>query len=342
MSGNYRTCTNSPNCAQCCCMMGGRWVSGNEWDDLRTGQAAMLTTTFLEAAKRVLMEEGVPLSALEIARIAVERELLKTSGDTPANTMGARLSEDVLIRGQFSEFMRIAPGKFALRSWAHKLDEYQAPRFQRKPSSEYVVVIPRNQLAALPQGDRLLATAISGDFLSSNWSRMEREKAELDTSVVQLVSVFLITHDNQCLTYRRTRRLPEQRLHGCRSVLFGGHLVPEDMPSLLSIFVPDQAQPFVLRELFEELSFPESGIPPMRYLGLIYDQTTEVSRQHLGLAYEVLPPSPRFAILEPGSLADAKYESVEMILSRLSDFENWSALLLQHLAKPSIELKLRG
>jgi len=54
----------------------------------------------------------------------------------------------------------------------------------------------------------------------------------------------------------------------------------------------------------------------------------EVSKQHLGLVYDVLASSPAFEIGERGFLMNPKYETIEEIDRRRDDFENWSLLLI--------------
>jgi predicted NUDIX family phosphoesterase len=63
------------------------------------------------------------------------------------------------------------------------------------------------------------------------------------------------------------------------------------------------------------------------YRGLLYDDSRDVSRQHLGLVYDVRLASALYTIGERGFLMDSKFETVDEICARIDDFENWSALL---------------
>jgi predicted NUDIX family phosphoesterase len=158
---------------------------------------------------------------------------------------------------------------------------------------------------------------------------MRRREAEEDTSVIQLVSVFVVKYEDKYLTYKRTRRLPENRLHGFYSVAFGGHLNPDDLRPLLNIFNPDLAAPLLVRELREELRIDKNETPEMCYRGLLYDDSRPVSKQHLGITFDVFLKTDRFEIGERGFLMDAKFERLDEIVARKEEFENWSWILIE-------------
>jgi predicted NUDIX family phosphoesterase len=139
-----------------------------------------------------------------------------------------------------------------------------------------------------------------------------------------------VQHASKFLTYKRSKRLPESRLHGFYSVAFGGHLNPEDVLHMFNIFDPQQSEAWLDRELREELRLEEKGnrVTSMNYVGLLYDDSQPVSRQHLGLVYKVMLASDQYDIGERGFLMDSKFESLAEIRGRLSEFENWSILLV--------------
>lgn len=73
--------------------------------------------TFKDAAYRVLMGENRPLSKGEIMDIALKKGLLKTTGKTPAATMGAQLYVDIKTLQNRSIFIQLAKNRFGLREW---------------------------------------------------------------------------------------------------------------------------------------------------------------------------------------------------------------------------------
>ena len=67
---------------------------------------------FLDAAFEILKQANTPLHYTEIARRAMSRELLVTSGQTPEATMGSRLYVDT--NRPESRFRRVGRGHFEL------------------------------------------------------------------------------------------------------------------------------------------------------------------------------------------------------------------------------------
>jgi len=226
---------------------------------------------FLKAAYEVLHITKKPLTAPEIVESARARGLLKTSGKTPEQTMKSKLATNILTKGERSPFMRAAKGRFALREWKGEYPEHIADRYQKALVDEDIVVFPATSLRRYVPVDGLYHGNFDKSELYNECRPMRRREAEEDFSVIQLVSVFVIRYSDQYLTYKRTKRLPESRLHGVYSVGFGGHLNPSDLLPLLNIFDPAVGLPLLERELREEVKFESLGSTDISYRGLIYD-----------------------------------------------------------------------
>jgi predicted NUDIX family phosphoesterase len=286
---------------------------------------------FLDVARRVLLVGNKPLSPEEITEIGLKNGWLITRGKTPAESMRARLSTDILDKRDKSAFMRTASGTFGLRVWARREPEYVAPRFKKSLLEEDIVVFPANSLRKYVHGRGLFTTPPRDrKSLIAELRPMRRSLAEKDFSVIQLVSAFIVRFEGRYLTYKRTKRLPESRLHGYYSIPFGGHLNPEDILPLFDIFDPEVAYLMLNRELEEELRLPNSKIPKLVYVGLLYDNSREVSTQHLGVVYDLCLESPTYVIGERGFLMDAKFETLDEMENRRNDFENWSWIILDY------------
>jgi predicted NUDIX family phosphoesterase len=248
---------------------------------------------FLDIAYKILMEHGQPLTAQELTEIGLRGGYLRTSGITPWQTMKSKLSTDILTNKKTSAFMRTDEGKFALRQW-HR-EEYIADRFSKGLMQEDVVVFPATSIKryiSVPGLHPIVLT--NGQALLQECKTMKRDDAERDFSVIQLISVFVLSYGNQYLTYKRTKRLPESRLHGLYSMIFGGHINPDEALPLFNIFEPQYGEMLLLRELEEEVRFATDMFPLIQYKGLLYDDSKEVSQQHLGIVYDVFLKSPKY------------------------------------------------
>lgn len=288
--------------------------------------------TFLNAAHAVLERSGRPMTAREITQDALDQGYLSTSGKTPWQTMKSKLSTDILTLGERSLFMRSAEGTFALRAWSKVRAEFVADRFQRALFDEEILVFPASSLRKYAPGPGI-HRSLDDRLLLAECFGMRRREAEEDLSVIQLVSVFIIRHNDRVLTYKRTRRLPESRLHGYYSLNFGGHLNPADVVPLFSILKPEEGWVWLRRELHEEVRLPPHAVRRFKYRGLLFDDSKPVSRQHVGVVYEAFVDTATFEIGERGFLMDPKYETVEAIRSRAMEFENWSLVLLNAIEK---------
>jgi predicted NUDIX family phosphoesterase len=296
-------------------------------------------SSFLDAAELVLRDAGRPMSPQEITDRALRDGLIVSDGDTPSQTLKAKLSTDILRRREDSRFKRTGPNAFALRTW-DGVGEYVADRFQKALLDEEVVVFDRHILRRfLPDDGVTSLTAEQGRDLIAETYPMQRRVAETRFDVIQLVSQFLVIQDHKVATHRRTKRLPESRLHGEFSLLFGGHLNPDDISPLFSPFDPSAGPMFIRRELSEELRI-HGGDPDLTLLGGIYDPRREVSQQHLGVLYRVdVPADATLEIGERGFLQHLAMETPSEIESRVEQFENWSELVLhEFLADPDFQV----
>jgi predicted NUDIX family phosphoesterase len=284
---------------------------------------------FLRAAYEVLKNSGEPLSAREITGIAIRDNRLRTGGRTPWQTMKSKLSTEILGSGSASLFMRTEKGKFGLREWKDRLGEHVADRYQKALFDEDIIVFPAESLHRYVPQVGIHRNDFDRDALLDECKPMRRLKAEENLSVIQLVSVFVVHHGHRYLTYKRTKRLPEARLHGSYSIAFGGHLNPDDISRLLNIFDPSLGGPLLERELGEELRLRVGEVSEISYRGLLYDDSRPISRQHLGIAYDVFVRTGQFEIGERGFLMDAKFETLEQVQARIGEFENWSQMIVR-------------
>lgn len=281
---------------------------------------------FLEAAYIILKREKEPLSPDALTKKAIEYGVLKSVGKTPQNSMRARLSTDILKKREKSLFKRTAAGTFALREWDDK--EFHAPRHKKSLFDEDIVVFDRVFLKEFITTNGLSTFDLDrvAKRVLQIWYPLKRRVAEENEKIIQLISVFIVRYDDKYLTFKRTKRLPESRLHGFYSIGFGGHISPEDLKPLFNVFDPND-HPFIIRELTEELKLKYD--PLIKFRGLLYDDSMSVSKIHLGIVYDVFLKDMNYEIGEKGFLMNPKFEDIKAIKNRIDDFENWSQILIR-------------
>ena len=296
-------------------------------NDAEAGPPAQLS--FLDAAEYVLRQCRTPLGPDEIVQRALDAGLLHTGGATPSQTMKSKLSTEILSKRQSSRFKRSGPNAFALREW-QDVPEFVADRFQKALLDEDIVVFDYDLLRHFfPANGITFLDVDAGRDLVANTFAMKRSEAETRYDVIQLVSQFLVLHRHRVATHKRTRRLPESRLHGVHSLLFGGHLNPADIAPLFGPFDPVNGPDYIRRELSEEVRI-RGGKPMLDLLGGIYDPRSDVSRQHLGVLYAVrVSEECDIEIGERGFLQQLAFEQISDIEGHLDDFENWSELVFR-------------
>ena len=291
---------------------------------------------FLDAAKTTLERVGQPLTSKEITDYAIANGILVSEGETPWQTMKSKLSTNILDFDHESEFMRTEKATFALRKWKPEIHEYVSERFRKSPLEEEILVFDAERLKKFVAGNGISTEGFEIASLFDSCFTMQRLAAEDDTSVIQLVSFYIVRFEGRCLTFKRSKRLPESRLHNFYSVAFGGHLNKEDIPSLfMGSFDHDDALTYIYRELQEELILDYE--PLVTFVGLLFDDSRPVSRQHLALVYDVELSSDLFEIGERGFLTDPKFESPRELFNRIGDFENWSQLVIKDYIQSDVQ-----
>lgn len=210
----------------------------------------------------------------------------------------------------------------------------------KKYAEEIILVCQRSALEPLlraegfvPADDEVWA-GISEAF------PMRRGDAEVDQSVIQLVSFFLVTNKGECLTHKRCKKQPEKRLVDVRAIGFSGHINESDGKDLFvrDLFEPTDSTPYVNRELSEEVSLGLNSQNPISFHGYIWEPSDDMGRQHIGLLYEV-PCNREFKILEPGLITDAHFDSLDTIESNIDGYGSWSKIIIAAINNKKLALQ---
>jgi len=194
---------------------------------------------------------------------------------------------------------------------------------------EEVLVVPASllmELGPFSGFNRAVDRYLPALLDRANQSFRPRSLVEDDPSFKQLIPYVILECNDESETrlfrYTRGKGQGEKRLHALQSIGIGGHISVEDAQG------DDWYRNGMQRELSEEMIIECSGKDQI--VGLIYDDSSEVGRVHLGIVH-VLQLATCKAVPREDQLLDAGFESLETIKSELDQMETWSQLCLKHL-----------
>ena len=151
-----------------------------------------------------------------------------------------------------------------------------------------------------------------------------RHLVEDDPSMQQIIPYCVVhhPHDGTYLLTRRLRRSSERRLHHLYSLGVGGHINPGDGAG------GDPVVGGLEREWAEEVVCDSPATA--RLVAMLNDDTTPVSRVHLGLVFLVEPTEAITSVREMDKLEGESLALSEMRRHYLS-MESWSQLVFDDL-----------
>jgi predicted NUDIX family phosphoesterase len=151
---------------------------------------------------------------------------------------------------------------------------------------------------------------------------MPRAEVEEDPSYQQVIPYVVFRHGERYFLTRRLRASSERRLRQQYSLGVGGHINPGDQGD-------DPIQDGMRREWGEEVVY--SGRFEAYLLGLINDDSSPVSKVHLGVVFLVDGDSPEISIRETDKLSGELLTLDEMRIFYLG-MESWSQIVYDKLA----------
>jgi predicted NUDIX family phosphoesterase len=194
------------------------------------------------------------------------------------------------------------------------------------PTAEDVLCVPRTTI--FPDGawhglvtvglERVLRT------IRATSEYRPRHLVEDDPSMQQIIPYCVVhhPHDGSYLLTRRLRRSSERRLHHLYSLGVGGHINPGDGAG------GDPLIGGLEREWAEEVVCAAPATA--RLVAMLNDDTTPVSRVHLGLVFLVEPAGVTTSVREIEKLEGESLQLSEMRRHYLS-MESWSQLVFDDL-----------
>ena len=191
-------------------------------------------------------------------------------------------------------------------------------------ATEQVLVVRREDM--FPDG------AWNG-FVSENLDRHQRvirerhffkprSEVENDSSFQQIIPYVVFRHDDRYLLTHRLRASSEKRLRKQYSLGVGGHINPADLEG------GDPILDGLKREWSEEVIY--EGRFEARMLGLLNEDSSPVSKVHLGVVFLVDGDTPDIRIRETEKLAGELMTLDEMRMYYLA-MESWSQIVYDRL-----------
>ena len=151
---------------------------------------------------------------------------------------------------------------------------------------------------------------------------MPRAEVEDDPSYQQIIPYVVFRHGDRYLLTHRLRASSERRLRKLYSLGVGGHINPGDLEG------GDPIQDGLKREWEEEVIY--NGRFNAKLLGLLNDESSPVSKVHLGVVFLVDGDSPNIAIRETTKLAGELLTLDQMRMYYL-EMESWSQMVYDRL-----------
>ncbi len=158
-------------------------------------------------------------------------------------------------------------------------------------------------------------------FILKTHSFAERDAAEYDTSLKQIIPYVIIRQAERIFLLRRLKRQTETRLHDRLSIGIGGHINPGEARGEASIL-----EAGMLRELEEEVQV--GHIDSLRCVGVLHDRTDGVSEYHLGLVY-LLETKDDVAVREIEKM-EGSWATLAELEASYDQLETWSQLALRY------------
>ena len=151
---------------------------------------------------------------------------------------------------------------------------------------------------------------------------MPRDAVENDPAYQQIIPYVVFRHDPHYFLTHRLRASSEKRLRKQYSLGIGGHINPGDLEA------GDPILDGLKREWSEEVVY--DGRFEAQLIGLLNDDSSPVSKVHLGVVFLVDGDSPKISIRETDKLAGELLTLDEMRIYYLG-MESWSQMVYDRL-----------
>jgi predicted NUDIX family phosphoesterase len=172
---------------------------------------------------------------------------------------------------------------------------------------------------------------ISAIFSANHNRFVDRDGAEHDPRLKQLIPYVILRYRGSVFNYVRGKLSGESRLVARRSIGLGGHIEPADLQTPLFSSDRDLYLKCAEREVNEEIQLSA----PFRSLiiGLINDDSNDVGRVHLGIVHIWDLEEPAVQKRE-AVITQCRFSEIEELRATGDELETWSQIALDLLADP--------
>lgn len=151
------------------------------------------------------------------------------------------------------------------------------------------------------------------DLIGAKHAFIDRQIAEISPQYRQIIPYVVIRNADDYFVLKRTTKQTESRLHHKLSLGIGGHVNPGH--SLLE---------GLQKELNEEVHVATTY--EMDFIGIINDDTTDVGRVHLGVAYVLDAEMKEVAVKETEKMS-GEWMSRGVLRAARPAMESWSQII---------------
>jgi predicted NUDIX family phosphoesterase len=167
-----------------------------------------------------------------------------------------------------------------------------------------------------------------------NLTFVDRDLAEQDTNLQQIIPYCVLRWNGEVFTYERTKKSGENRLHNLLSLGIGGHVNPVDSDSsdntellIKGFLVPQIYTNAFYRELNEEVEILSSFQNTI--IGCIRDTSNDVGRVHFGIIHRLTLKEKNVKTVDP-ALTNGVFRGIVEVKRDIEKFESWSKLVIRY------------
>ncbi len=158
-------------------------------------------------------------------------------------------------------------------------------------------------------------------FFNNNCEFLERSEAEYNFNYKQLIPYIIVKYETELYVLKRLKKQTEKRLHNQYSIGIGGHINPSE--------TGENVIPIGLfKELLEEIKLETVNFK-LSFKGLLNDESTEVSKVHLGLIIFLEIEEKLIEILEVEKMK-GEWMPIKMLNQDFESLESWSQIIYTH------------